>query len=235
MCNRYSTPEELSEVAIELKDWVGPIRFRIPEGFQRRFNMGPMKTAPVILRRPDETTGGLMRWGLVPTWAKDDKLAYSTFNARSDGIDTKPTFRSAFKSRRCLVPADGFYEFKATGPAGKVKLPHRFVMKSGKPFVLAGLWESWRAKDAAESDESLHTFTIVTTEPNELCAQVHDRMPVILEGEDCATWLDPDNKDKETLLGLLKPYPADKMQVFELSTYVNKVTNEGPQCIEPVT
>ena len=147
-------------------------------------------------------------------------------NARADGVATKPSFRSAFKSRRCLIQADGFYEWKAAGT--KKKQPYRFSMKSGEPFAFAGLWEVWR-----KSDPPLESCALITGEPNAVVAEVHDRMPVILHPEDYARWLDPRETDAEALQALLVPYPASEMRSVAVSTAVNSPRNDTPECLRP--
>jgi putative SOS response-associated peptidase YedK len=165
------------------------------------------------------------RWGLVPHWAKDDKMAYNTINARSDSIQDKPTYKEPFKSHRCLIPADGFYEWKAT-PQGKI--PYRFTLKDGNLFSFAGLFDSWQHEGKA-----LTTFTIVTVEPNELVKEVHSRMPAILVKEDESAWLKESSPSE--LLALLKPYPSGQLSSVRLSTDINNARAEGPELVKPIT
>ena len=168
------------------------------------------------------------RGGLIPPWDKDTKLAYSTINARADTVATKPAFRSAFKKRRCLVIADGYYEWLREG---KAKLPYYYEVDGGKPFALAGLWESWRPPGS--DGDGLESCSLITTEANELQSQIHDRMPVILDEADYDTWLDPTVDDREMLERLLVPFPADRMTARPVSQYVNNARHEGPECIGP--
>jgi len=163
---------------------------------------------------------GALPLGLIPSWAKDKKIAYSTINARSDTVATKPAFRSAFKRRRCLVLADGYYEWEKSG---KSKLPWLYEVDGGKPFAFAGLWESWKP---AGADESLESCTIITTDANELASQVHVRMPVILDSADHDAWLAGEQIP-------LIPFPPERMSTRPISTLVNNARNEGPECIEP--
>ena len=163
-----------------------------------RFNIAPGQFAPVIRLDDGKPRGNDLRWGLIPCWAKDAKIAFQCINARSETVAEKPAFRSAFKSRRCLVPADGFYEWL---PRSKVKLPYRFVRPAGESFVFAGIWESWQPPGAAQP---LLTFTILTTTPNPEVAPIHDRMPVVFDSPAASRWLHPD-LGKVELLSLLKP------------------------------
>jgi putative SOS response-associated peptidase YedK len=161
-----------------------------------------------------------MKWGLIPSWAKDPSIGFKTINARSETVSTKPTFRSAFRKRHCIVPASGFYDWQAVG---KQKLPTLFRPTSGM-FGLAGLWETWPGDGTP-----LDTFTILTTDANETVMPTHNRMPVILQPADYATWLDA---TKSTDGSLLRQYPADAMTATFVSTYVNNAQHQGPQCVE---
>ena len=222
MCGRYTETKYLAKLRKRFGD-----RFQceFPEdSFTPRYNISPSQDAPVILN-----AGGpvmrMLRWGLVPAWAKEEKIGYSMINAKAETVAAKPSYRNAFKKRRCLVVADGFYEWKR---AGTVKLPHWFTLRDGEPFAFAGLWETWTRPDQSE----LQTFTIITTEPNELVNPCHNRMPVILPPESFEQWLDPEFQDAERLLGLLRPYAAAEMTATEVSTWVNSPRNEGARCIE---
>jgi putative SOS response-associated peptidase YedK len=164
-----------------------------------------------------------LRWDFIPSWAKDAKI-----NARGGTVADKPAFRSAFKKRRCLVLADGYYEWLREG---KAKLPYLYEMDDGHPFALAGLWESWRGPEG--NSPPIETCTLITTAANELATKVHDLMPVILPPEDYDLWLDPEFQDRDKLLSMLRAFPADEMQVRPVSTVVNNARNEGEQCIAP--
>ena len=188
-----------------------------------RFNIAPTQTAPVI-RMNGNRHLAMCRWGLIPSWASDKAIGARLLNARSESVATKPAFRSAFKQRRCLVPADGFYEWQK---AGSKKQPFFFRPVNDRPFAFAGLWETWH-----KDDQALESFTILTTEANALLRPLHDRMPVILAPEDFAVWLDPRMQDLQTLQPLLRPYPAEGMTSYLVSTLVNSPRNESPQCIE---
>lgn len=218
MCGRFSlsvTAETLAEqLALEALPALEP-----------RFNIAPTQESVVIRAREDGLReGAMMRWGLVPFWAKDRKIGSRMINARSETVAEKPAFRAAFTRRRCLVPADGFYEWRRE--EGR-KQPYRVCLTDGTPFAMAGLWERWDK----EPGEPLLSFTILTTEPNELVAPIHDRMPVILEPEDYATWLDPSVDDRGSLEALLDAYPAGAMEAYPVSTAVNSPANDDPRCI----
>jgi putative SOS response-associated peptidase YedK len=168
-----------------------------------------------------------LRWGLVPSWAKDSKLAATMINAKAETCTGKPAFRDAFQSRRCIVPADAFYEWKTDG---KAKQPYAFVMRDRSLFGFAGLWESWRD---SRSGETLRTCTIVTTTPNAVTAAVHDRMPAILPPDSYARWLGEEPVDSPALLALLAPYPAEAMESFTVSERVGNVRNDDASLLEP--
>jgi putative SOS response-associated peptidase YedK len=167
-------------------------------------------------------TAQTFKWGLIPFWAKDRKIANQTLNARAETIASKPAFRSAFKRRRLLILADGFYEWERKDK--KTRLPHLFQMKDGRPFAMAGVWEPWTDP---ESGDELRTCSIVTTSPNPLMEPIHDRMPVLLPETAWDTWLDPEVNDPAALQELLVPFPADKMKERRVSTKVNDVKNKG--------
>ncbi len=189
-----------------------------------RFNIAPSQLHPVIVIEDDHRVLKMMKWGLVPSWAKDEKIGYKMINARSEGIETKPSFRAAFKRHRCLVPTTGFYEWKKVD--ANTKQPYFIRLKSGGPFSFAGLWEVW-------GPDKLETFTIITTENNELIEPIHTRMPVILHEKDEAVWLDPELRNVDQLKELLKPYPSNEMEMYEVSTIVNSPKNESPDCMKP--
>jgi putative SOS response-associated peptidase YedK len=211
MCGRFTIfadPERLAE------------RFQasLPEaGLRPRYNAAPTQYLPVILNQGPPAIQ-LLQWGLVPFWAKDPSIGSRMINARSETLAEKPAFRAAFKQRRCLVLADGFYEWQKT-PGGKQ--PMRIALASGEPFALAGLWETWDAPDGS----ALRTFTIVTGEPNELVAPIHNRMPAILLPEHEALWLD-NAAEPAIWQAILRPYPADLLTVYSVSRRVNFVGND---------
>jgi putative SOS response-associated peptidase YedK len=190
-----------------------------------RFNVAPTQYMPVVVE-DDSRRLDLYRWGLVPMWAKDPAIGNKMINARSETLAEKPSFRSALKHRRCLVPATGFYEW--TGPKS-ARRPVRIHLKDDSLFAFAGLWERWRDPPGQE----MRTFTIITCAPNETVAPIHDRMPVVLRPEDEDAWLDPDLTDAMELLPLLSPYPSEVIRVEPASRRVNSPANEGPELLRP--
>jgi putative SOS response-associated peptidase YedK len=169
----------------------------------------------------------LMRWGLVPAWAKDAKFGYATINARAEEAASKPAYRDALKKRRCMIPADAFYEWERLD--SKTKRPFAFGLTGGDPFAFAGLWESWLPKDGAP----LETFTILTTDSNEVVT-IHNRMPVILEPKDYDRWLDPGDPARAPV-DLLRPFPGELMRAWKVSDRVGNVRNNDPEILEPVS
>lgn len=199
----------------------------VPDGMPPRYNIAP--TQPIAVITNDEPHAlNLMRWGLIPSWAKDLSIGNKMINARGESVAEKPAFRAAFKRRRCLIPSDGFFEWRADG--GK-KTPLFIHMQDHELFAMAGLWEVWYGPDG----EELRTCTIITTEPNEFMANIHNRMPVILRREDYATWLSDEKTPPDVLQSLIKPYPAEAMTAYEVSPAVNRPTNDTPDVIEPVS
>lgn len=213
MCGRFSIfadPGRLAE------------RFQVdlpPETMRPRYNAAPTQVLPVILNEGDRVIR-LLRWGLIPFWAKDPSIGSQMINARAETLAEKPAFRNALKKRRCLVLADGFYEWQKTATG---KAPMRIALASNEPFAFAGLWENWDTPDGGV----LRTFTIVTTTPNELIEPIHNRMPVILRPEHESLWLD-NYADQGAWLDVLRPYPADLMIAYPVSKRVNAVGNDDP-------
>ncbi len=219
MCGRFTlrTPAEtiadlFSEIAIP----------DIPPNY----NVAPTHSVASIRRSGDQPGFAWLQWGLVPFWAKDAKIGSRMINARSETVREKPAWRSAFRKRRCLILADGFFEWKKTSDG---KQPMYIRMRDDRPYCFAGLWESNNKTGAP-----LETCTIVTTGPNELLQPIHDRMPVILPRPHHDAWLDPQFEDLDYLQSLLQPYPADEMEVWPVSPQVNKPAFNNPACIEPV-
>jgi putative SOS response-associated peptidase YedK len=192
-----------------------------------RYNLAPSQEAPVVVNE-DSKMLRLMRWGLVPSWAKDSSIGDRMINARAETITEKPSFRRLVFRSRCLVPADGFYEWRKVG---RGKVPMRMLLKSRELFSFAGLWDRWKKPDGTE----LESFTIITTEANDLIKHIHNRMPVILRLEDEERWLDPDLKETAELTSFLKPYPPDKMEAYSVSRMVNSPVNDIPECIVPAS
>ncbi|MBX0333427.1 SOS response-associated peptidase [Pontibacter sp. HSC-14F20] len=188
---------------------------------EAHYNAAPSQTLPVVTNEKPDTIQ-FYSWGLQPFWAKDAKAIKRSINARAETLTEKPSFRNLLKSKRCLVPADGFFEWVVTSHG---KVPHRILLKNEQLFSFAGLWDEWVDKS---SGEVLHTYTIITTEANDLVKPIHDRMPVILSPEAEKLWLD-EHETQEDLLSLLKPYDADKMKEYPVSILVNSPTNNVPE------
>lgn len=192
-----------------------------------RYNVAPAQDAPVLVAEEGVRRLKLMRWGLVPSWAKDPSFGAKTINARAETIREKPTYKKAFAERRCLVLADSFYEWRKE-PDARRKTPVRILLADREPFAFAGLWDHWRQPEGGE----LLSFTILTTAANDFLRPIHERMPVILTPETESVWLDPNAKPTE-LLETLQPYPSELMQYYEVSPQVNSPKNDTPACIEP--
>jgi len=224
MCGRYRRTTQEEELA-RLYHIPIPRQTDLPISY----NIAPSQKVLTIRFNPQTQRRSLdaLQWGLIPYWAKEPKIAYSTINARAETVDKAPSYRQAFLKRRCLIPADGFYEWRKTA---KPRLPFAIAMKDGRPFTFAGLWENW--KDP-ESGEWLRTCTIITGEPNELVAQIHPRMPVILPEKHHTAWLG--ETESGNLKELLVPYPADQMRLWEISPRVNSPKNDDPSLGNPFT
>ena len=195
---------------------------------QPRYNIAPTQDVAVVRAAGHHRQLALLRWGLVPRWAKDLSIGSKTFNARSETVHEKPSFKAAFKSRRCLIPASGFYEWDKLG---SFRQPYYVSRSDGRPLALAGLWEAWVDR---LSGELLESCTILTTSANQTVGRIHDRMPVILEQDDCGLWLDHTVQRTEELTGLFRPAAEEILQMIPVSTYVNKAGHEGAECVAPV-
>ena len=217
MCGRFSLTSEIGELQGRF-EFDGAGLANAP-----RYNIAP--TQPVLAVTNSAGRGAsYMRWGLVPSWAKDSSVGNRLINARVETVAERNSFRSAFVRRRCLVLADGFYEWQRVR---KAKRPMRIVMKSGEPFAFAGLWDSWCDPDG----ETVRSCTIITTEANELLRPIHNRMPVILPREMEPFWLDPDVEDRDALSDVLVPYQSTEMEAYEVSSLVNQPGNDGPEVV----
>jgi putative SOS response-associated peptidase YedK len=243
MCGRFTLRAPASVVAEQFA------LFELPP-FTPRFNIAPSQPVPVVRLAPGKGDSHLLceapfgpfrqdvavtfsgrelvwlRWGLIPSWAKDPAIGNRLINARAETAAEKPAFRAALRRRRCLVAADGFYEWQRTG---KRKQPYFIRMRDDRPFAFAGLWESWEGPDCSQ----IESCTLLTTEANELMRPIHDRMPVILPAQHYEQWLDRTVEKPEQLLPLFRAYPAGEMTAEPVSTFVNSPANEGPECIEP--
>lgn len=224
MCGRFiqvSTPERIREKLSELE-----IQDEVNDSFTPRYNIAPTQKILTVL---NYSTPMLVctRWGLVPSWAKDISMGNRMINARAETLQDKPSFRTSLKKHRCIIFADGFYEWKA---AGKTKTPYFIRLNSPEPFALAGLWDMWTDD---QTGSPLLSSTIITTVPNDLIRQIHNRMPVILAEEDYMTWLNSAEQNNKTIMSCLKTYPSDKMEAYEVSGLVNNPGNDTPECIRP--
>lgn len=222
MCGRY-TLVNLAHLT-DLFPWITEPPVDVPA----RYNIAP--TQPILAvsnEKPDHYDFFL--WGLIPSWAKDPTIGSKMINARSETLAEKNSFKHAYRRRRCLIPADGFYEWKLN-PDGKTKQPMYIRLKDGEPFALAGLWETWHGKDG----EEIRSATIVTTHANPMMRQMHERMPVILPRDAMKRWIDPAERAAVDLNDLLVPYPEERMEAYPVSKNVNSVRNDGASLIAPV-
>ena len=223
MCGRYSLYADFRTI----EDRFGEATFEIDE-YEPSYNIAPSQQVIAVINDGSKNRVGHLKWGLVPPWAKDVKIGYKMINARAETVHEKPSFREALKKKRCLIVADSFYEWQRNDER---KVPMRIKMKTDELFARAGLWETW--KDS--KGEPVHTCTILTTEPNELMSNIHDRMPVILRAEDEATWLNSSIQDIEQLKHLFQPFPDDNLlEAYEVTEQVNSPKNNYPELIERV-
>jgi putative SOS response-associated peptidase YedK len=197
--------------------------------FAASWNVAPTDPLPVVRYDAKDRQRSLevMRWGLIPFWAKDEKIGFSTINARAEDVDIKPAFREAFRQRRCLIPIENVYEWQKTA---KGKQPYAVGLKGGGLMALAGLWDTWRSS----AGERIRSFTIITTPPNQLCAKLHNRMPAVLKPEAWPMWLGEEPAELAPIKALLVPYPSDEMIAWPVSPRVGNVRNNDSSLIEPV-
>ena len=222
MCGRYTQTHSLQELSKRFR-FLAP---DLPElELLPRYNIAPTQDAPVVAAPEGRPELALMRWGLIPRWAKDATIAFKTINARSETLAEKPAFKDAYAKRRCLVLADGFYEWKGQG---KKRLPQHITLKGGSAFAMAGLWETWKDPRGRE----VRSYTIVTVPANEAVRHLHERMPAILRPEDEAVWLDP-SADAFAVADALRPAEPGALSLKPASTLVNAVANEGPALLDP--
>ena len=222
MCGRFTLTVDPAQLREALPG------FSVPEEIKPRYNIAPSQPVAVV---PNDGRNQLdfFVWGLIPSWAKDPSIGNRMINARGETLAEKPSFRAAYRRRRCLVLADGFYEWRKE-PGSKAKTPMYVQMESKEPFGLAGLWEIWYSPDGSE----IRSCTIITTQPNGLLEKIHNRMPVILPKEAYPLWLAQEEKEPTELNALLRPFPAEEMIAYSVSRMVNSPANDVPECIEPV-
>lgn len=221
MCGRFTLAVEGEELQGEFPGT------EFPSQFAPRYNIAPSQ--PVLAISNDgRRKADFFMWGLIPSWAKDASIGSRLINARAETLAEKPAFRGSFKYKRCLILADGFYEWQGA-PGTKTKVPYYIHLENKKPFSFAGLWSDWHGPDGSE----LRSCTIITTQPNQLMAPIHNRMPVIVRAENRAAWLEPAAVSPEALSPLLQPYPAELMSAFPVSSLVNNPANDRPDCRLP--
>jgi len=230
MCGRFTLASDTETMIQTFFD------FAMPMNLSPRYNISPTQDVAVIANTPTDTEihpemgqVEFFHWGLIPSWAKDPKIGNRMINARSETLTEKPSFRSAYKRRRCLILADGYYEWKQV-PGDRLKQPVYIRLKSQKPFALAGLWEIWQAE---RMDKPIRSCTIITCPPNAFLEKIHHRMPVILPKDAYAAWLSPETKSADALQPLLIPYAAEEIEAYPVSRFVNRPTNDSPECIAP--
>jgi putative SOS response-associated peptidase YedK len=221
MCGRFSLTLTAEQLSLAFP-WLN-----VPSQLQPRYNIAPSQPVATVAN-DDRHQVDFFQWGLVPSWAKDPSVGNRMINARAETLAEKPSFRTAFRRRRCLILTDGFYEWQSS-PAQGPKTPYHLRLASGDPFAFAGIWEIWRAADGSE----LFSCTIITTQPNELVAPIHDRMPAILLPDHYDRWLSPQELPAQELQPLLRPYPAAPMVAYPVSRAVNNPANDIPECVLP--
>jgi putative SOS response-associated peptidase YedK len=224
MCGRYTESKRVTDVKARIAFELAQMEL-VP-----RFNIAPTQMAPVVVVEGGKVVLKPMRWGLVPFWAKDVSIGNRMINARAETVKEKPAYRTPLKRRRCLVVADSFYEWQKL-PNSKLKQPMRILLRDEAPFGFAGLWDSWTAPDGSE----LETFTIITAQPNELVAPIHERMAVILPPDRHAEWLDPAHQNIDQVAKLLVPFPAEQMTTHPVSTLINNPKVEDARCVQPLS
>ena len=227
MCGRYRLSRADKAVREKFDVYIDDGGLAPEDEWVARYNIAPTQQVAVIRQDPVQPrrTMSQMRWGLIPYWAGDSSISAKMINARAESVSEKSAFRDPFKSRRCLIPADGFYEWRKDKSS---KQPFHFGMADDSIFAFAGLWDRWKSADG----QRIETCSILTTTPNALLEDIHDRMPVILQADNYDLWLDPGFSNTDALCELLRPYDARAMRRYPVSTLVNQVKNEMPQCAE---
>ncbi|WNR46593.1 SOS response-associated peptidase [Paenibacillus roseipurpureus] len=223
MCGRYTITVTLEELMLryDMYDTYMP-------RYGPKYNVAPGQQVMAIVHDGQQNKLGELRWGLIPEWAKEEKIGYQMLNARAETLADKPAFRKPFERKRCLIPADSFYDWKGTG---KQKQPMRIMLRTGELFSMAGLYDTWTSPDGVR----ISTCTVITTESNTMMKEIHDRMPVILPREKEALWLDRTNRSVNQLQALLQSYPSEHMMAYPVSNRVGNVRNDDELCIEPIS
>ncbi|MGE6260456.1 SOS response-associated peptidase [Heyndrickxia sporothermodurans] len=224
MCGRFTLTVTIDQII----DRFDIKQFLNEELFSPSFNIAPSQAVLTVINDGTKNRLGYLRWGLIPPWAKDEKIGYKMINARAETISEKPSFRNAYKKKRCLILADSFYEWKRHD--NNTKTPMRIKLKAVDLFAMAGIWESWKSPNG----QIVYTCSVITTASNELMSSIHDRMPVILEPDDEKYWLDPSISDIDFLHQFLKPFNQDMMEAYEVSTLVNSPKNNSPTLIQKI-
>jgi putative SOS response-associated peptidase YedK len=224
MCGRFT----LTATVDQLIDRFDIEFFLQEEAYNPSYNVAPSQSVLAVINDGARNKMGFLRWGLIPPWAKDMSIGYKMINARAETLIDKPSFQNAYKKKRCLIVADSFYEWKRID--SKTKIPMRIKLKSNELFSMAGLWENWKSPDG----KSIYSCSVITTSPNELVQDIHDRMPVILKPEDEKYWLDPSITDTTKLNPLLKPLDHDLMEAYEVSPLVNSPKNNSIKLIQKI-
>jgi putative SOS response-associated peptidase YedK len=223
MCGRFTLTDPNADLAVQ---------FDLPSipSLQPRYNIAPTQPVAAVRIAAEGTVREmvLLHWGLIPFWAKDPEIGARMINARAETVADRPAFRHAFRRRRCLVVADGFYEWQKQNGT---KQPFYIRLRDAQPFAFAGLWERWEGADTGV----IESCTLLTTQPNELMLPLHNRMPVILQPKDYDLWLDPEMQKVESLQPLLQPYPSQEMAAYAVSRWVNSPDNDDPRCILPLS
>ena len=221
MCGRFTLTLDPAEAGDEFEG------VNFPTKFAPRYNIAPSQ--PVLAIPNDgKNAAEFFVWGLIPSWAKDPSIGNRLINARGETLAEKPSFRGAYKYKRCLVITDGYYEWK-TVPGTKTKIPHFIHLRTAKPFAFAGLWDEWHSAEGS----AIRSCTIITTKPNKFLASIHDRMPVILHSKDYSDWLDASPRTADTLAHLITDFPAELMEAYPVSTLVNSPVNDRAECVRP--
>lgn len=226
MCGRYTVRATWHEMVSQFRATGEPV---FP--WTARYNIAPTQQVPIVRAHAATRELACVRWGLIPSWASDEKIGSRLINARSETLLEKPSFRTAFRRRRCLIVVDGFYEWRTQG---RTKLPFYIQRRDQRLFAFAGLWEQWWGPSEQRRVEPLTTCTVITTDANAFMAPIHDRMPVIISPDDYELWLQTEGSDLDQVTQLLHPYLADDLQMYPVSTLVNRPTVDDADCIQPL-